>query len=102
MPNQSEGKTKESTLTPSTRKLIEMRKGKGPGMLTVEEIDLLRQSAKEISEVLLQMRGSLYKNAPIQNFIGVLADKTHHVATLEEIENAIASGGAQQGISEKD
>lgn len=39
------------SLTPSTRKLIQMRAGKGPGMLTSEEIVLLRKSKKEISNV---------------------------------------------------
>jgi hypothetical protein len=102
MPNQSEGKTKKSTLTPSTRKLIEMRKGKGPGMLTVEEIDLLRQSSKEIAEVLCNARDSSNKKATIGSFVGMLADKTNHVATLEEIENAIASGWAQPEASDKE
>jgi hypothetical protein len=89
-------------LTPSTRKLIEMRKGKGHGMLTQEEIDLLRKSAKETNEVFILLRGWLDKKTTIKNFIGMLADKTDHVATLEEIENAIASGWVQQGLSEKE
>jgi hypothetical protein len=44
-------KTKEISLTPATRKLNQMREGKGVGMLSAEEIDLLRQSKREISEV---------------------------------------------------
>jgi hypothetical protein len=89
-------------LTPSTRKLIEMRKGKGPGMLTEEEKTLLRQSAKEIAEELFNARNSSHKETTIENFVGMLTDKTNHVATLEEIGNAIASGWANQESSEKD
>jgi hypothetical protein len=43
--------SKDVSLTPSTLKLNQLRAGKGPGMLTEEEIQLLRQSKKEISEV---------------------------------------------------
>jgi hypothetical protein len=39
------------SLTPSTLKLNLMCANKGPGMLTQEEIDLLRKSKIEISEV---------------------------------------------------
>ncbi|MFD1122446.1 hypothetical protein ACFQ2T_08035 [Methylophilus flavus] len=44
-------KAREINLTPASRKLNEMREGKGVGMLSAEEIDLLRQSKREISEV---------------------------------------------------
>jgi hypothetical protein len=50
MHNNPSNKTDKLNLTPSTLKLTEMRKGKGPGMLTMEEIELLRKSKKEISE----------------------------------------------------
>jgi hypothetical protein len=43
--------SKDVFLTPSTLKLNQLRAGKGPGMLTEEEIQLLRQSKKEISEI---------------------------------------------------
>ncbi|MBF4991817.1 hypothetical protein [Methylophilus sp. QUAN] len=85
------------SVTPSTLKLNEQRKGKGPGMLTPEEIQLLRQSAKEIQEVLLQARQKTSPKGDITSFVGSLADKTDHVATLEEIESAIADGWAQKG-----
>lgn len=42
---------KDVSLTPSTVKLNLLRVGKGPGMLTAMEIDLLRKSKREISEV---------------------------------------------------
>lgn len=38
------------SITPSTLRLNQIRAGKGPGMLTSEEIELLRKSKKEISE----------------------------------------------------
>lgn len=50
MTNKQIDKTKGS-LTPSTLKLNQLRAGKGPGMLTAEEIVLLRKSKIEISEV---------------------------------------------------
>lgn len=40
-----------TSITPSTAKLMQFRAGKGSGMLTLEEIGLLRKSKKEISEV---------------------------------------------------
>ena len=36
-------------LTPSTRKLMQLREGKGPGMLDDKEIELLRMCQREIS-----------------------------------------------------
>ncbi|MEZ0208680.1 MAG: hypothetical protein ACAH17_00685 [Candidatus Paceibacterota bacterium] len=91
-----------ASLTPSTRKLMEIRKDKGPGMLNEEEIELLRHSAKEIQEVLQKNRDVKPKTGDISRFIGALADKTDNVATLEEIENAIASRWAKQELKKKD
>ncbi len=40
---------KKNSLTPSTLKLNQLREGKGAGLLSTLEIELLRQSKKEIS-----------------------------------------------------
>lgn len=79
-------------LTPSTRKLMKLREGKGPGMLNDEEIELLRMSQREISIGSSIASQSLINNADILGFIGILSDKTHYKATLEEIEIAIQDG----------
>jgi hypothetical protein len=101
MPNQSEAKAKEIKLTPSTRKLIDMRKGKGLGMLTEEERELLRQSSREMWKECINALESISSSGPISDFIGVLSDKTDQTATQQEIESAAANGWAGKA-SKKD
>jgi hypothetical protein len=91
----SEIKTKGIDLTPATRKLTKMRAGKGMGMLSSEEIELLRQSRREMAEVLRNTRESKFGNSDIANIFGILADKTGQVASLKDIEQATADGWAQ-------
>lgn len=87
MSNKTQKKKESVYLTPSTRKLIQMREGKGPGMLNEEEKDLLRKSAREISEACRHACESGLVKAHI--YLGMLSDKTNHVASLEEIEDVI-------------
>ncbi|KQT42615.1 hypothetical protein ASG44_07750 [Methylophilus sp. Leaf459] len=49
--NYQSKKPKSPSITPSTAKLMQLRAGKGLGMLSQEEIELLRKSKKEISEM---------------------------------------------------
>jgi len=96
MKNQSKS-TKAKSLTPSTLKLNQMMAGRERGMLTQEEIELLRKSKKEISEACKNARnlksiesmGSQQKSS-INGFIGMLAGKTKKIASLKEIKKAIA------------
>ncbi|MGQ3169599.1 MAG: hypothetical protein ACT6RZ_04445 [Methylophilus sp.] len=48
--NSKSHKPTAHSITPSTAKLMQLRAGKGPGMLSQEEVELLRKSKNEISE----------------------------------------------------
>lgn len=71
---------------------MKMREGKGLGMLNDEEIALLRQSSREISEAFRQASESGLVNVDIPKYAGILRDKTNHVASLEDIENVTPDG----------
>lgn len=88
-------------LTPSIRKLMQLREGKGPGMLNDEEIELLRMSQREISIGSSIVFKSMINNADRPEYIGILRDKTSYKATIEEIENAIQDGWAKYGLNAK-
>ncbi|PPC83163.1 MAG: hypothetical protein CTY38_04835 [Methylotenera sp.] len=88
-------------LTPSTRKLMHLREGKGTGMLSEEEIMLLRKSGREISEACRHARESGIVKAEVPAYIGILSDKTNYMATLEEIENVIPDGWAKDELNKK-
>lgn len=89
MKNNPENEEFNDSLTPSTRKLHQLlakRDLNSSRMLTAEEIDLLRKSQREMSETFAKLSKS--------NFFGMLTDKTNHVASLDEIKNAISDGWA--------
>lgn len=60
-------------LTPFTCKLMQLREGKGPGMLNDEEIELLRMSQKEISIGSSIASKSMINNADRVGYIGMLS-----------------------------
>ncbi len=60
MKNKVPSNNKLASVTPSTLKLNQLREGKGYGMLTAEEVDLLRKSKKEIADVCRSVRESKY------------------------------------------
>lgn len=93
---------RNGSVTPSTAKLNQLRAGKGPGMLTPEEIELLRKSAKEIAEVHRLIRETNVENNAASNFVGILANKTTKVATLQEIEEATSIGWAKDELNKED
>lgn len=93
---------RNGSVTPSTAKLNQLRAGKGPGMLTPEEIELLRKSAKEIAEVHRLIRETNVENNAASNFVGILASKTSKIATLEEIKKATSLGWAKQELNSKE
>ncbi len=93
---------KAPSLTPSTLKLHQLLADRDPKMskmLTEEELDLLRKSKREISEVCRNFYAS-ENNQTASSPYGVLADMTDKVASLKEIEEAISSGRAEQDGSE--
>ena len=67
MSKHSEMKAKRINFTPATRKLIKMREGKGLGMLSSEEVELLRQSKREMAEVLRNARESQLDSGDLAN-----------------------------------
>lgn len=89
-------------LTPSTRKLMQLREGKGPGMLNDQEIELLRMSQREISIGSSIAFQSIINNADRSGYIGMLSDKTSYKATIEEIENAIQDRCAKDAWNTKE
>lgn len=89
------------SLIPPIRKRIQLRNGKGLGMLTEKEIELLQQNDKDIAGASREFLGSKIEKGPISNFLGMLADKTTHQATLEEIEKAITDGWVCEELNGK-
>jgi tRNA pseudouridine-54 N-methylase len=84
------------SMTPSTLKLNQLLANRDLSrsrMLTVEEIDLLRKSKREISEVCKKAFES-YDKKNKESFNGFLADKTDIEASLEEINEATSQGWA--------
>lgn len=99
MSNKIDQKAEGVYLTPSTRKLMRLREGKGPGMLNAEEIELLRMSNREISIASQIAFQSLSDRADCPKFVGLLSDKTNYIATIEEIEQAIQDGWAKDELN---
>lgn len=95
-------KSEEPYLTPSTRKLMQLREGKGPGMLNDKELELLRMSQREISIGSSIAFQSMMNNADRLGYIGTLSDKTSYKATVEKIENAIQDGWAKCDLNTKE
>jgi len=89
-----------SLISPS-HKLIQLRNGNGLGMLTEKEIELLQQNGKSVAGASREFLGSKIEKGPISNFLGMLADKTTHQATLEEIEKAITEGWVCEDLNRK-
>lgn len=89
------------SLTSPIRKHIRLRNGKGLGMLTEKEMELLQQNGKNVAGASRQSLGSKIEKGPISNFLGMLADKTTHEATLEEIEKAISDGWVCEELNRK-
>lgn len=102
MANKFDQKSVSFYLTPSTRKLMQMREGKGPGILNCEEIELLRMSKREISIGSRIARQAMIENADKLAYVSTLSNKTSYLATLEEIENAIQDGWAQGELNTKE
>ncbi len=101
MSNEIDEKTEGTYLTPSTRKLMQLREGKGPGMLNDEEIELLRMSSKQNSIASSIAFQSIPKNSDRPSYIGTLSDKTSYKATLKEIEKAIQDGWANGDLKRR-
>lgn len=78
---------------------MQLREGKGPGMLNDEELKLLRMSQREISVDSRIARQSIIENTDGPAYIGILSDKTSYLATIEEIERAIQDGWAKDGFN---
>ncbi|MGQ2964354.1 hypothetical protein [Methylophilus sp.] len=88
-------------LTPSTRKLMQLRKGKGLGMLNDEEIELLRMSKREVSIGTNITFQTMINSAERPGYIGSLSYKTIYKATIEEIQKAIQNRWANDDLKRK-
>ena len=91
---------KKDSVSP-IRKLIQLRNGKGLCMLAEKELELLQQNGKNVAGASREFLGSKIEKGPISNFLGMLADKTTHQATLEEIEKAITDGWVCEDLNRK-
>ena len=83
-------RSKTAALTVTARGQVTFRKDvlQHMGIEPGDTIELQKLPSGEISLKARRQTGS------IEDFLGILAGKTQKVATLEEIENAIADGWA--------